>query len=120
MPVTLRLQRHGQKKRPFYRIVAADSQARRDGRYLEIVGTYNPMVNPAAINLKEDRIKFWVANGAGQSELARALIKKQMPGLVEAKEAQRKETVEKRRAKRKPSPAAAKKKAETKSKKKSK
>ena len=101
MSVTLRLQRHGQKKRPFYRIVAADTEARRDGRYLEIVGTYNPMVNPAEVNLKPERVKYWVATGAKQSELARSLIKKEIPGLIEAKEEARKATVEAKRAKRK-------------------
>ena len=101
MSVTLRLQRRGQTKRPFYRLVAADTEARRDGRYLELIGTYNPMVNPPAITMKEDRVKYWVAAGALQTDMARSLIKKQIPGLIEAKEAKKKESIQAKRAKRK-------------------
>lgn len=101
MSVTLRLQRRGQSKRPFYRLVAADTQARRDGRYLELIGTYNPMANPPAITMKEDRVKYWVATGALQTDMARALIKKQIPGLIEAKEAKKKEATQAKKAKRK-------------------
>ena len=82
MSVSLRMSRHGQKKRPFYRIVAAQTSAARDGRYLEVVGTYNPMVNPAITTIKEDRIKHWVATGAKPSQLVRSLIKKEIPGPV--------------------------------------
>ena len=65
--VTIRLARGGAKKRPFYRIVVADTRSPRDGRFIERVGTYNPMVakdHPERIVLKEDRIKHWLANGA--------------------------------------------------------
>lgn len=62
--VKLRLQRFGAHKAPKYRIVAADSKSPRDGRFLEIVGTYNPLTDPATVTLKEDRIQAWLANGA--------------------------------------------------------
>ncbi len=100
MAVTLRLARHGQKKRPFYRIIAAEKRARRDGKFLEIVGTYNPMVQPAEVNLKEDRITHWVESGAGQSELVRSLIKQKIPGLIEKREENKKEKTVARRKKR--------------------
>lgn len=62
--VKLRLQRFGAHKAPTYRIVAADSRSPRDGKFLEIVGTYNPLTEPATVTLKEDRVKAWLANGA--------------------------------------------------------
>lgn len=74
MAVVIRFARHGSKKRPFYRIVAADKKYSRDGRYLEIVGTYNPKTKEA--NLKEDRIQHWLDQGAIPSETAGRLIKK--------------------------------------------
>lgn len=101
MAVTLRLARHGQKKRPFYRIVAAEKEARRDGRYIEIVGTFNPMTNPATITMKEDRIKRWMAVGAQQTRIVRSLITKQIPGLVEEKEKAQREKIQARRKQRK-------------------
>lgn len=77
MPVKIRLARHGAKKRPFYRIVAADSEARRDGRFLEILGSYNPLPDPAQVTLKEDRIKYWMGQGALPSDTVRSLLKKE-------------------------------------------
>ena len=71
MSVKIRLSRGGAKKRPFYRIVVADSRCARDGRYIERVGTYNPMVakdHPERIVLKEDRIKHWLGQGAKPSD----------------------------------------------------
>lgn len=100
MAVTIRLARHGQKKRPFYRIVATEQSSRRDGRFLEIVGTYNPMTQPAEVNLKEDRIKHWVSHGASQSQLVRSLIKKQIPDYIEDREKAKTEKTIARRAKR--------------------
>ena len=96
MAVALRLQRRGQTKRPFYRIVATTHDSRRDGRYLEVVGTYNPMVNPAQVSLKEDRVKHWVSTGAKQSDIVRSLIRKNIPGLIEAKEEIQKEKLQAR------------------------
>lgn len=69
--LVLRMSRHGAKKRPFYHIVAADSRFPRDGRYLEKVGTYNPMLakeDPKRVVLNEERIKHWIKNGAQPSE----------------------------------------------------
>ncbi len=74
MPVKIRLQRHGKKGKPFYWIVAADSRAKRDGRYLEKLGTYNPNVNPAAIDLDVDGAVKWLENGAQPTDTARAIL----------------------------------------------
>lgn len=73
MAVKLRLQRHGSKKRPFYRVVAADERCMRDGRFLEVVGTYNPIAEPAIVNLKFDRIDYWVDNGAQMTDTVRTI-----------------------------------------------
>ena len=77
MAVKIRLARRGAKKKPFYRIVAADSEFPRDGRFLETLGTYNPMVDPAAVTLKEDRIKYWMGEGAQPTTTVKSLLKKQ-------------------------------------------
>ena len=74
MPVKIRLQRHGKKGKPFYWIVAADSRAKRDGRYLEKLGTYNPNVNPAQIDLDVDSSVKWLNNGAQPTDTARAIL----------------------------------------------
>src|SRR5690606_12876493 len=74
MPVKIRLQRHGKKGKPFYWIVAADSRAKRDGRFLEKVGTYNPNTNPATIDLNLDSAVKWLHNGAQPTETARAIL----------------------------------------------
>ena len=100
MAVTLRLTRHGQTKRPFYRIVAAEKSYRRDGRFLEIVGTYNPMVTPASISLKEDRVKHWIEAGAETSRLVKDVIKKQIPGYLEERETAKRSKIAQRRKSR--------------------
>jgi small subunit ribosomal protein S16 len=74
MPVKIRLQRHGKKGKPYYWIVAADSRAKRDGKYLEKLGTYNPNVNPAEINLNVDGAVQWLQNGAQPTDTARAIL----------------------------------------------
>ena len=74
MPVKIRLQRHGKKGKPFYWIVAADSRAKRDGKYLEKLGTYNPNVNPAEIDLNIDGAVQWLQNGAQPTDTARAIL----------------------------------------------
>lgn len=76
MSVKLRLQRHGAKKRPFYRVVAADSRCMRDGRFLEIVGTYNPITEPAKVDFKAERVQYWLDNGAQMTDTVRSLFKK--------------------------------------------
>ena len=74
MPVKIRLQRHGKKNKPFYWIVAADSRAKRDGKYLEKLGTYNPNVNPAIIDLDVDGAVKWLLNGAQPTDTAKNLL----------------------------------------------
>ena len=73
----IRLARHGAKKRPFYRIVVADSESPRDGRFLESVGTYNPLKDPAEVTLKTDRVKYWMEQGALPSDTVKSLLKKE-------------------------------------------
>ena len=74
MPVRIRLQRHGKKGKPFYWLVAADSRSKRDGRYLEKIGTYNPNVNPAFIDVNMDSALKWLENGAVPSETSRNIL----------------------------------------------
>ncbi len=74
MPVKIRLQRHGKKGKPFYWIVAADSRSKRDGRFLEKLGTYNPNTNPATIHLDVDGSVKWLENGAQPTDTARAIL----------------------------------------------
>jgi small subunit ribosomal protein S16 len=76
MAVVIRLTRHGAKKRPFYRIVATDSRMPRDGRFLEILGTYDPNSEPAGINIKGERLQYWLGNGALPSKTVSELIDK--------------------------------------------
>jgi small subunit ribosomal protein S16 len=77
MAVKIRLARHGAKKRPFYRIVVADQESRRDGRFIEIVGTYNPLKEPADVSLKKDRINYWLEKGAKPTDTVRNIIKRE-------------------------------------------
>jgi small subunit ribosomal protein S16 len=74
MPVRIRLQRHGKKGKPFYWIVAADSRAKRDGKYLEKLGVYDPNTNPATVDLSVDDSLKWLKNGAQPSDTARTLL----------------------------------------------
>lgn len=77
MSVKIRLARHGAKKRPFYRIVVADNKSPRDGRYLENVGTYNPLKEPVEVSVKEERIRYWMGQGAIPSDTVKSLLKKE-------------------------------------------
>jgi len=77
MSVKIRLARHGAKKRPFYRIVVADNESPRDGRYLENVGTYNPLKEPVEVSFKEERIRYWMDQGALPSDTVKSLLKKE-------------------------------------------
>lgn len=77
MAVKIRLTRRGAKKKPFYRIVASDIESPRDGRFLEILGTYDPMIDPAAITLKEDRIRYWIKEGALPTTTVKSILKKE-------------------------------------------
>lgn len=74
MSVKIRLQRHGSKGRPFFHIVVADARARRDGRFIEKLGTYNPITNPATIDLNVDSAVKWLNNGAQPTDTARAIL----------------------------------------------
>ncbi|TXD46384.1 30S ribosomal protein S16 [Polaribacter sp. IC073] len=74
MSVKIRLQRHGKKGKPFYWIVAADARAKRDGKYLEKIGTYNPNLNPAVIDLNIDKAVQWLQNGAQPTDTAKNIL----------------------------------------------
>ncbi|HHT72435.1 MAG TPA: 30S ribosomal protein S16 [Firmicutes bacterium] len=76
MAVRIRLKRMGAKKRPFYRLVVADSRAARDGRFIETLGWYNPIADPAEINVDEEKALYWLQKGAQPSDTARALLRK--------------------------------------------
>lgn len=76
MSVKIRLRRMGSKKAPFYRVVVADSRYPRDGRFIEEVGTFNPLVKPEAINLDAEKVQKWLNNGAQPTDTVKALIKK--------------------------------------------
>ena len=73
--VKIRLRRMGAKKAPFYRIVVADSRYPRDGRFIEEIGTYNPLTNPSELKVDAERAKQWIANGAQPTDTVRALLK---------------------------------------------
>lgn len=76
MALKLRLTRMGSKKKPFYRIVAVNSETRRDGRALDYVGYYNPMTEPADIKIDQDKISMWMERGAQPTDTVRSLLKK--------------------------------------------
>lgn len=75
MAMTIRLTRMGSKKRPFYRVVALDSKTRRDGRPVEYLGHYNPMVEPADVKIDKEKVEKWVSEGATLSNTVRSLLK---------------------------------------------
>ncbi len=74
--VKIRLKRMGAKKAPFYRVVVADSRYPRDGRFIDEIGTYNPLTDPATINIDAEKAAKWLSNGAQPTDTARALLKK--------------------------------------------
>ncbi|MBQ8758276.1 MAG: 30S ribosomal protein S16 [Clostridia bacterium] len=76
MAVKIRLRRMGAKKAPFYRVVVADSRSPRNGRFIEEIGTYNPLTDPATVEIDADKAKKWVANGAQPTDTVKALLKK--------------------------------------------
>ena len=77
MAVRIRLKRMGAKKRPFYRIIVADARAPRDGRFIETLGTYNPLLEPFEVKLREDRVRLWLTRGAQPSDPVRDILKRQ-------------------------------------------
>ena len=74
--VKIRLRRMGAKKAPYYRVVVADSHFPRDGRFIEEIGTYDPLADPAVINIDMERARYWIANGAQPTDTVRGLLKK--------------------------------------------
>lgn len=92
--VKLRLKRIGAKKKPFYRIVVANSTAPRDGKFIETVGTYDPLKDPAAVTLKEDRIRYWLNNGVQPTDTVAALLKKNDISPKAQKQSERAATTE--------------------------
>ena len=76
MAVKIRLRRMGAKKAPFYRVVVADSRSPRDGRFIEEIGYYNPMTNPAEIKINAEKAEAWLKNGAQPTETVKSLLKK--------------------------------------------
>ena len=90
MAVKMRLTRMGDKKAPFYRIVVADSRKARDGEYVDLVGTYNPLTNPETVKIDEEKAKKWIANGAQPTDTVKALLKKN--GILEEKKVAKKAT----------------------------
>ena len=92
MAVKLRLKRMGTKKRPFYRIVAADSRSPRDGRFIETVGTYNPITEPAEIKVDEEKALSWLSKGAIPTDTVRSILSNQgiMKKYAESKNASKK------------------------------
>lgn len=83
MAVKIRLTRMGDKKSPFYRVIVADSRSPRDGRFIDVIGTYNPLVDPAEIKIDADKAKKWISNGAQPTDTAKALLVKS--GIIEKK-----------------------------------
>ncbi|MFC4994506.1 30S ribosomal protein S16 [Rubritalea tangerina] len=82
--VALRLNRQGTKDRPYYKIVAVDSRKRRDGRYIEQIGTYNPMLEGTNFTIDLEKADAWIANGAQPSDTVRSIIKKAKKAALEA------------------------------------
>jgi small subunit ribosomal protein S16 len=76
MAIKIRLTRHGRKKKPFYRVVAANSEAARDGKFLEILGTYDPLKDPAEFKVDSSKVDKWLSLGAKPSNTVRSLLKK--------------------------------------------
>ena len=81
MAVKMRLRRLGAKKAPFYRVIVADSRSPRDGRFIEEIGYYNPLTNPAEIKIDAEKAKKWLGNGAQPTETVKSLLKKS--GIVD-------------------------------------
>ncbi|MCL2556110.1 MAG: 30S ribosomal protein S16 [Firmicutes bacterium] len=83
MAVKIRLTRMGDKKSPFYRIVVADARVSRDGKYIDLIGTYNPLTSPADVKIDNELAKKWIAQGAQATDTVRVLLEK--AGILEAK-----------------------------------
>lgn len=101
MAVTLRLARFGRTHSPHYRVVVSEKGTKRDGRFIERLGNYFPLQEPAQIILKEDRVRHWLAVGAQTTPLVRSIIMKSIPGLMEGLEKGRLDKLQTARKKRK-------------------
>lgn len=101
MAVILRLARHGTTGKPIYRLVAADKVRWRNGKFIEVLGTFNPKNNPHTSEFDEERVRRWVGVGAQYSDRVRDLIRKAIPGLIETREENQTKKVQLRRKKRK-------------------
>lgn len=84
MAVRIRLARHGTKKKPFYRVVVTDQENKRDGRFIEVVGTYDPREKENKVSFKQDRIQYWISKGAQPSETVGILLKKSAKNVAVA------------------------------------
>ena len=114
MSVVIRLARGGRKKLPYYRLVVADKECKRDGRYIELLGTVDPLSNPTTVKLNEERIKYWVSVGAQPSDTAYTAISSLIPGYLDEIFAGRLAKLQATRKKRKTAAKAPAKKAATK------
>ena len=79
----IRLARFGAKKKPFYRVVVIEKERARDGRSLEVIGHYNPLATPAAVNLKHDRLEYWTKSGAQMSDTVKRLVEQHPAGAAQ-------------------------------------
>lgn len=101
MSVSIKLQRGGTPTKPIYKIVAATKGTKRDGKFLEVLGQYNPNVNPYTFTMKEDKVKKWIEAGAQPTLIVKNLIKKQIPGFIETRtEKQKSKIVAARKARK--------------------
>lgn len=105
MAVKIRMRRMGNRNNPFYRLVVTDSRSRRDGRFVEILGHYNPLTEPADFKIEEDRALYWLKQGAGLSDTVKSLLKRQgilekFTGVTYASIHQEKEEISKKARKR--------------------
>ena len=101
MSAVIRLARHGAPKKPFYRIIAAHKGSKRDTSFIEVLGTYDPMINPPLATLKVDRIKHWIEVGAQPSDTVATIIKKNITNYLEPRlEHQRKKIQAARKARK--------------------
>lgn len=107
MAVRIRLARYGRKKKPFYRVVAQDSQCPRDGKFLEILGTFDPLKETENLNLREERIKHWIDTGALPTQRVADIIRKEIPNYYSGRVDAQKAKIQARRKARKERLAAA-------------
>ncbi len=101
MAVVIRLARYGAPKKPFYRIIASEKGTKRDSKFIEIVGTLNPMTKPAIVTLKAERVKHWLAHGATPSQTVRDIIRKQLPNFLEERQTHQRTKIQAARKARK-------------------